>query len=108
MSRFLTKKICFSGGGHKLHNEFQLTDLCESENSFFSCFSELETIGKKYGTDKCSMAHNYLNKYEIFLKKFHDKRVRVLELGVKRTRDENSATKNVKVPKWGILSPSTK
>lgn len=78
------KKDLFFWGGHKLHNEFQLTDLCESENSFFSCFSELETIGKKYGTDKCSMAHNYLNKYEFFLKNFRDKRVRVLELGVFR------------------------
>lgn len=35
-------------GGHKLHNEFQLTDLCESENIFFSCFSELETNFRIY------------------------------------------------------------
>lgn len=78
------KRDLFFWGGHKLHNEFKLKDLSESENGFFSVFSEMETIGKKYGTDKCSTAHNYLNKYEFFLKEFRNKSVRVLELGVFR------------------------
>lgn len=49
---------------------------------FFAGYNELDEIGIKYGTDKCSKSHNYLNKYEFFLNKWKDKNINVLELGV--------------------------
>ena len=52
------------------------------EGGFFSDCVELEKIGFKYETDKCSMMHNYLNKYEYFLKGWKDKSFNLLELGV--------------------------
>lgn len=49
---------------------------------YFAGYNELDEIGKKYGTDKCSKAHDYLNKYEFFLNKWKDKNINLLELGV--------------------------
>lgn len=55
-------------------------DVCEG--GFFSACEELEKIGQKYDTDKCSVMHNYLNKYEFFLRNWKDKSFNLLELGV--------------------------
>ena len=44
--------------------------------------AELDSIGIKYRTDKCSMMHDYLGKYEFFLQKFRMHPLRLLELGV--------------------------
>ncbi len=42
----------------------------------------LDTLGKKYGTDKAEGSHNYLFMYEFFLQRFRDKPIRLLEMGV--------------------------
>jgi hypothetical protein len=45
----------------------------------------LDSIGQKHGTDKSAMApacHDYLRKYEFFLKEFKDSAFTLLELGV--------------------------
>lgn len=52
------------------------------KKGYFSDYTHLNAIGEKYGTDKNSKYHNYLNKYEFFLEKFRDKSITVLELGV--------------------------
>ncbi len=41
-------------------------------------------MGIKYGTDKSSVSLNYLNKYDLFLKKFHNEKITLLELGVNK------------------------
>lgn len=61
--------------------------MLEKDNSsgiFFEAYHELDDIGKKCSTDKCSLDHNYLKKYEFFLNKFRDCKMNVLELGVLR------------------------
>lgn len=50
---------------------------------FFSDCFELDLIGEETGTDKCKNYHNYLNKYEFFLRPFRNKKTTILELGVK-------------------------
>jgi len=52
------------------------------KEKYFSEFKQLDEIGKKYETDKCSKDHNYLNKYEFFLGKWKNSNINVLELGV--------------------------
>lgn len=42
----------------------------------------LDTIGKKYNTDKCSYHHNYLNKYQKYLQFSRDAKIKILEIGV--------------------------
>ena len=49
---------------------------------YFNASSVLDDIGIKYRTDKCSMVHNYLDKYAFFLEKFRTQPIRLLELGV--------------------------
>ena len=49
---------------------------------YFYDGAELDAIGKKYRTDKCSMDHNYLGKYVFFLERFRSQPLRFLELGV--------------------------
>ena len=43
--------------------------------------TSLDNVGIKYGTDKCSLGHNYLHFYEQLLKPFNGK-FKMLELGV--------------------------
>ncbi len=54
----------------------------ESEQGYFSSYQELNKFGIKYGTDKSSTHHNYLNKYEFFLERWRNKNIVLLELGV--------------------------
>ena len=49
---------------------------------YFNSSSVLDAVGIKYRTDKCSMMHNYLDKYTFFLEKFRTQPIRLLELGV--------------------------
>ena len=49
---------------------------------YFDDLPMLDAIGLKYRTDKCSMEHNYLNKYAFFLEKFRLQPIRLLELGI--------------------------
>lgn len=42
----------------------------------------LDTIGKKYNTDKCSNHHNYLNKYQKYLPFLRNAKIKILEIGV--------------------------
>ena len=49
---------------------------------YFRDASGLDAVGIKYRTDKCSMIHNYLRKYEFFLERFHSRPLRLLELGI--------------------------
>jgi hypothetical protein len=44
--------------------------------------STLNAIGLKYGTDKASSTHNYLDFYEIFFSPLRNKELTVLEIGV--------------------------
>lgn len=49
---------------------------------FFHEFQELERLGEEELTDKCRYRHNYLQKYEFFLRAWKEKPLRLLELGV--------------------------
>ena len=49
---------------------------------FFHEFHELDRIGTEECTDKCRYRHNYLQKYEFFLRDWKEKPLRFLELGV--------------------------
>ena len=49
---------------------------------FFHEFHELDRIGTEECTDKCRYRHNYLQKYEFFLRDWKEKSLRLLELGV--------------------------
>ena len=49
---------------------------------FFHEFHELERLGEEELTDKCRYRHNYLQKYEFFLRDWKEKPLRLLELGV--------------------------
>ena len=49
---------------------------------YFAEFTDLSSIGDKLATDKCSYDHNYLDKYEFFLRKFKDTTFNFLELGI--------------------------
>jgi hypothetical protein len=44
--------------------------------------STLDAIGLKYGTDKASFGHNYLDFYEIFFAPLRKEKLNVLEIGV--------------------------
>lgn len=59
---------------------------------FFGQFNDLNDIGKKFSTDKCSKFHDYLRRYELFLQYYKDKNFNLLELGV--FRGESLATWN--------------
>jgi len=41
----------------------------------------LDSIGRKFGTDKSSLHHNYLNTYECYLHNFRDRPIKLLEIG---------------------------
>jgi len=49
---------------------------------FFGMNVELTQIGTDERTDKCWFDHNYLDKYEFFLKEWKNRSFRLLELGV--------------------------
>lgn len=49
---------------------------------YFSQYKELDILGDKTKTDKSSYDHNYLDKYEFFLRKFKDEEIKLLELGI--------------------------
>lgn len=51
-------------------------------DGFFSKYKDLDDMGTKYGTDKCSEFHNFLNKYEFFLKERKNQAFNFLELGI--------------------------
>ena len=54
----------------------------ELPHGYFDEASDLDVIGIKHHTDKCSMIHNYLGKYEFFLQCFRNQSLRLLELGI--------------------------
>lgn len=54
----------------------------KSDNGFFSGFSTLNALGREFKTDKSDSFHNYLSKYEFFLKEWRKKEFNLLELGV--------------------------
>lgn len=49
---------------------------------FFSAYSTLNDLGHRYGTDKAEGKHNYLHKYEFFLRQFQSEPMLLIELGV--------------------------
>lgn len=49
---------------------------------FFGAMKTLDMIGREYGTDKSSLLHHYLEKYEFFLNRFCDQNFVFMELGV--------------------------
>ncbi len=54
----------------------------EKDGHYFSRFNSLDAIGTETGTDKCSLQHDYLRKYELFLQHFKDEPIMLMELGV--------------------------
>ena len=59
--------------------------LLSAENKsdgFFSTYKVLNRLGEKNNTDKCSVQHNYLDKYEFFFKELKNEPIHLLELGV--------------------------
>ena len=42
----------------------------------------LDELGKKYGLDKSSLLHGYLDEYERFLAPIREQELRVMEIGV--------------------------
>lgn len=60
----------------------KINDLYENENGYFSKYIELNNIGKMEGTDKSNIYHDYLNKYEFFLKDWKQREFTLLELGI--------------------------
>lgn len=42
----------------------------------------LDVLGRKYGTDKSSLHHDYCKVYETYLSSFKDSRISLIELGV--------------------------
>lgn len=49
---------------------------------YFADYVGLDALGDLTRTDKCAYDHNYCEKYEFFLNKFRDKKVKLLELGI--------------------------
>jgi len=84
MENILLQKIYCTCSG-KIDYSFLLnwtlsdTDL---ESNYFSKFNILELYGKNRATDKASDYHNYLNKYDMFLRTKMEEEVCVLEMGV--------------------------
>lgn len=54
----------------------------EKDGRFFKRFDELDRLGLKTGTDKNSLKHDYLRKYELFLSQFKKYPITIMELGV--------------------------
>ena len=53
-----------------------------ANTGFFNSKNILDNIGKNHATDKCSVLHNYLDKYDFILNKFTNSSFNLLELGV--------------------------
>ncbi len=49
---------------------------------YFAKYELLNNIGNKCGTDKASSSHNYLHKYEFFLKRWKEESISLCELGI--------------------------
>lgn len=54
----------------------------DEDGVYFMQNSELDSIGKRLGTDKSSEKHNYLRKYEFFLSKYKEEVFNLIELGI--------------------------
>lgn len=53
-----------------------------SAGPYFDKYTELDRVGIEMGTDKASVYHNYLCKYELFLSQYKNDSITLLELGV--------------------------
>lgn len=51
---------------------------------YFQDNLELDNLGLKYGTDKASDRHDYLRGYELFLERYKNEKITVMELGVEK------------------------
>ena len=49
---------------------------------YFADYVGLDALGDLTRTDKCAYDHNYCEKYEFFLNKFRDQKIKLLELGI--------------------------
>lgn len=77
------QRIYLNNLSKKIVSDLYIGDsLCDQQNGYFSNYTELEEVGKFFGTDKSSELHNYLNKYEFFLNRWKDSEFVFLELGV--------------------------
>lgn len=52
------------------------------ETGYFVDYRYLAEIGDRLRTDKSAHDHNYLDKYEFFLAKFRNKKIKLMELGI--------------------------
>ncbi|MBR2214318.1 MAG: class I SAM-dependent methyltransferase [Selenomonadaceae bacterium] len=65
------------------HNAYLTpTEAASLTHDYFGDYRELDKIGCAEHTDKCSLSHNYLRKYEFFLQKFKYDTFNLLELGI--------------------------
>ena len=76
------KQRRFFWAGYGEQSKASLLDIKKDESSFFLQHDELNQIGTKCETDKSSQYHNYLKKYEFFLKNWRERANCILELGV--------------------------
>ena len=79
---FIQSQIIFSDENVDRNMSSLLKESSYETDSYFKNFNELDSIGKSTKTDKCSVYHNYLDKYEFFLRKFKNENIKLLELGV--------------------------
>ena len=66
----------------------RITQVESQDRGYFSKYRELDTIGIMCYTDKCRYDHNYLDKYEFFLRNFKMDTFNLLELGVYKGASE--------------------
>ena len=76
------QKIYLNSIFPELMNHSYIKKLGENKEGYFAQCLELDDLGKSEGTDKSSLYHNYLNKYEFFLRKWKQEDIVLLELGV--------------------------
>lgn len=77
------QNICCIVDDEAPHKEYSLEEInSRKKKGYFSIYNELEDIGETYKTDKSAYVHNYLNKYEFFLRNLKNEVFTLLELGV--------------------------
>lgn len=80
--QILCQELYFQPAKHGAVDDSSCLPDVQKTGPYFSEEYVLEEIGKEAGTDKCSDAHDYLRKYEFFLRRFLEQPMTLLELGV--------------------------
>lgn len=72
----------YSGFPWEFRNMSVVNDNSLTNGEYFEKYTQLDDLGKKYGTDKNSDYNNYCKYYEFFLNDFKERYINVLELGI--------------------------